>query len=125
MPCTLRRAEAKVTRDRQDLEVGKQEIRRKWENSCVEYAFECIPGDAPEDLRLPVSEFVREALTPLAPSDPPEVSARLISAAVEKTIRPWRVSRESLVDVSGDLIVRSLEQSVARTSAIKSKAIRP
>lgn len=89
-----KQAEAKAARDREVLKSKAQKLRREWENSCVEYAFECLPNDAPEDARLTVAQSVREILIDLSPSDPEEVTGPLIDAAVERALRPWRRSKE-------------------------------
>jgi hypothetical protein len=85
---------ARAAHDREVLERKAQRIRQEWEQECLEYAFRCVPGEAPEDIRLPVSQSVREALADLSPSDSEEVVGQMIGAAVEKALRPWRRSKE-------------------------------
>ncbi|MBZ5641488.1 MAG: helix-turn-helix domain-containing protein [Acidobacteriia bacterium] len=87
-------AETKAVREQQRLESRAIQLRRHWENTWIEYALEIIPEDAPESFRLPVSEFVREALAGLNPNDPEEVTEPLIRAAVDRGLRPWQRSKE-------------------------------
>ena len=89
-----KQAEAKAVRDRDLLECKAERLRRDWENSCLEYAFHCVPVDAPEAVRLTVAASVRETLADLTPTDSEEVTGPLIAAAVEKSIEPWRHSKE-------------------------------
>jgi excisionase family DNA binding protein len=89
-----KQSEAKLARDRQVLERKTERVRRDWENSCLEFAFQCVPEDAPEAVRLTVAEAVRETLEELSPSDSEEVTGPLIAAAVDRALEPWRHSQE-------------------------------
>ena len=89
-----RQLQAKAARDQQRLEARALQVRRDWENAWVEYALENISEDAPENVCLPISEFVRQALVDREPDDPEEVIEPLVRAAVDNGLQPWRRSKE-------------------------------
>ncbi|MBZ5644561.1 MAG: helix-turn-helix domain-containing protein [Acidobacteriia bacterium] len=86
--------QAQAAHDRQRLEARSLQIRRNWENAWVEYALENIPEGAPESIRLPVSESVRQTLESLSPDDPEEVTEPLVRAAIDKGLQPWLRNKE-------------------------------
>jgi hypothetical protein len=86
--------QAQAAHDRQRLQARSVQIRRNWENAWMEYALENMPEDAPENVRLPVSEFVRQTLASLNPDDPEEVAEPLVRAAVDRGLQPWRRDKE-------------------------------
>ena len=87
-------ADARAVRERELLERNVKRLREKWEQDCLAYGFRCVPEEAPEQVRLPVSQCVREALLELSPGDSEEVVGQLVGAAVEKALRPWRHGKE-------------------------------
>lgn len=89
-----RQSAEKAARDRQTLELRAQRLRREWENNCVAYGLEGVPDDAPEELRLRVCQYVREAIADLSPSDTQEITESLIGAALDRALRPWRHSKD-------------------------------
>jgi hypothetical protein len=78
-----RRAQAEATRERE-----------QWEAKWLEYGLDGIPRDVPTDSRLDVHQAVEQALSTLQPSQPESIVRRLIEAAVERALRPWRRRKE-------------------------------
>ena len=72
----------------------------------VAYALRCVPDDAPRDLELDVHGQVANALTALQIDQPEFAVRRVIEAAVEKALIPWRrqAQRRQAIDAAIDCL---------------------
>lgn len=80
-------AEAERERARKEHDLRK---RRAWENDWITHALNRVPRDAPRELELEVHAQASEVLARLQPDHPTHAVLRLIDAAVEKALAPWR-----------------------------------
>jgi hypothetical protein len=60
----------------------------------MQYALRSRPYDAPQEIELEIHEAVQTALARLDPDQPRSTTQRLVDAAVEKVLRPWRRKEE-------------------------------
>lgn len=95
-----------VAQQAADREAARKEQqrqqRREWENAWIAYALRCVPDDAPRDLELDVHGQVTNALTALQIDQPECAVRRVIEAAVEKALIPWRrqAQRRQAIDAA-------------------------
>lgn len=91
-----------VERERQAQADATRE-RELWAEQWVEYALDEIPRDAPTEIRLDVHQVTVESLSALQPWHADNIVRRLVDAAVERGLRPWRRRKE---------IQKAIEQAV-------------
>lgn len=75
-------------------EAKSQRRRRQSETAWTDYALKLVPQDAPRSLGVEVYQAVLDALTPLEPDEPAEITARLVHGAGEEALEPWRRHKE-------------------------------
>jgi excisionase family DNA binding protein len=81
--------------ERQKAEAAQAEQRRrKWLDSWIQYALNSRPHDAPRETELEIHQVVQTALASLSPDQPQYTTQRLVDAAVEKVLRPWKRKKE-------------------------------
>jgi hypothetical protein len=86
-------------REREQAEAESQ--RARWADSWLGYALKSLPQDAPLEIALDVRQAVEDVLSNLTQSQPQNVVQRLVSAAVEKCLKPWRRQEEIELAVQG------------------------
>ena len=64
--------------------------RQEWENEWLTHALKCVPNGVPRELELDVHAQVSSVLTALQPNQPEYAVRRVVEAAVEKALVPWR-----------------------------------
>jgi hypothetical protein len=60
----------------------------------VQHALNSLPRDAPREVELDIHDNVQQALANLQHNQPEHITRRLVDAAVEKALRPWRRQQE-------------------------------
>src|ERR1019366_3647006 len=101
-----RRQGALEAAERQKAEAAQAEQRcRKWLDSWIQYALNLRPHDAPLETALEIHQVVQTALASLHPDQPRYTTQRLVDAAVEKVLRPWKRKKE---------IRSAIESSISR-----------
>lgn len=91
---------------RQKTEAARAEQRRReWFDSWIQYALRSRPHDAPREIELEIHQAVQAALASLHPDQPRCTTQRLVDAAVEKVLRPWKRKKE---------IRSAIESSISR-----------
>ncbi len=105
-----REAERQAALERAAME-GAAEDRRvlqlqKWENRWHQFALDLLPQDAPPDAELEVPSRVEEALQKANPIQPDVVVERLVRAAVETALKPWR--RQKRIDEAVETAMNKL-----------------
>jgi hypothetical protein len=85
-----REAQQREAEQRRQAEVAAEQRRQAWKACWVEYALGRIPSNAPESIRLDVYEAVDDTLTNLEPTQPDSLTRRLVDAAVDRALTPWR-----------------------------------
>jgi len=71
-----------------------EQRRRKWFDSWIQYALQSRPYDAPKETELEIHREVQAVLATLDPDQPRYTTERLVDAAVEKVLRPWKRQEE-------------------------------
>lgn len=90
----LEAARVGEARKQKAREAKSQRRRRQWEIGWSDYALKVLPQDVPRSLGLEVHQAVLEALSELGPDQPAEITKRLVHAAVERALDPWRRRKE-------------------------------
>jgi excisionase family DNA binding protein len=86
---------AYFTEKRKQSEAAEAERRReRWENRWHRYALEVLPSEVASSVKLEVPSLVREALQKTNPTQPDSLTRRLVDAAVERVLNPWRRRKE-------------------------------
>ena len=83
------RAQVEAERERARKEQAQRK-RRDWENGWITHALNRVPRDAPQALELEAHTQAAEVLGKLQPDHPSDAVRRLVEAAVEKALAPWR-----------------------------------
>jgi hypothetical protein len=78
---------------RQSQEWAESE-RRYWEDEWITHALNYVPPDAPRELGLQVHNEVAEALSRLQPNQSEVAVRRIVEAAAEKALAPWRIQTQ-------------------------------
>ena len=90
-----RRQAELATAERQKAEaVQAEQRRRKWLNSWIQHALNSRPHDAPRETELEIHQAVQTVLASVQPDQPWYTTQRLVDAAVEKVLRPWKRKKE-------------------------------
>src|ERR1039458_4633972 len=90
-----RRQAALEAAERQKAEAAQAEQRRRrWLDSWIRYALNSRPYDAPRETELEIHQTVQTALASVQPDQPRHTTQRLVDAAVEKVLRPWKRKKE-------------------------------
>jgi len=94
-----RGARQREAEQRRQAEVAAEQRRQAWKAYWVEYALGRIPSNAPESVRLDVYQAVDDTLTNLEPTQPDSLTRRLVDAAVDRALAPWRsaVQKEACI----------------------------
>jgi len=91
---TQRETAAQVA-ERARIETVQAECRRReWAENWTEYALNSIPSRAPRETELEVHGAVVQTLALLQPSQAETTTRRLVVAAVEKALTPWRRTQQ-------------------------------
>jgi hypothetical protein len=87
---------ARQAAERQDREREREEAeeRREWTDRWVAWALNAVPKDAPREIELDVAQAAEETLSELSPEQPQNTIHRLVVAAIEKSLRPWRRQKQ-------------------------------
>jgi excisionase family DNA binding protein len=81
--------------ERQKAEAAQAAQRRRhWFDSWMQYALRSRPYDAPQEIELEIHEAMQSALARFDPDQPRSTTQRLVDAAVQKVLRPWRLRKE-------------------------------
>lgn len=89
------RQAAEEAAERQRVESAQIEQRRlQWIHQWTEYAFSSLPRDLPREVELEVHGSVQQALSGLQMGQPAAITTRLVQAAVERALRPWKRKQE-------------------------------
>ncbi len=90
-----RRQAALEAAERQKAEAAQAEQRRrKWLDSWIQYALNLRPWDAPRETELEIHQAVQTVLASVPPDQSRHTTQRLVEAAVEKVLRPWKRKKE-------------------------------
>ena len=90
-----RRQAALEATERQKAERAQAEqLRRKWLDEWIQYALRSLPYGAHRETELEVHAAVQDALASLQPNQPKYIIQRLVDAAVEKALHPWKRQQE-------------------------------
>ena len=87
-----RRTRQREAEQRRQAEVAAEQRRQAWKAYWVGYALGRIPSNAPESVRLDVYQAVEETLTDLEHTQPELLTRRLVDAAVDCALTPWRTA---------------------------------
>ncbi|MGD0670086.1 MAG: hypothetical protein ABSB23_21330 [Bryobacteraceae bacterium] len=79
---------------RRQTEIAAEQRRQVWKTYWTGYALRRIPSSAPESVRLDVYQVVEETLTDLEPTQPDSLTRRLVDAAVDRALTPWRTATQ-------------------------------
>jgi hypothetical protein len=92
----LRLEEARQTeaREQAEWETEARHRRQEWETFWLDYAFKILPRDLPHSLGLDVHQVVADLLPKLDARQPEQLTKRLIQAASDKALQPWRRRKE-------------------------------
>lgn len=85
-----RQAEETETARRQQAAAQIEKQRQAWANQWIEYALNSLPFEAPREIELDVHVSVQQALSGVQPGQAESITKRLVAAAVEKALLPWR-----------------------------------
>jgi excisionase family DNA binding protein len=85
--------EADVRRQ-QTAEAEAIRRRRQWENRWIDFALRLLPKDAPQSLELDVHQTVADALAKFDPDQSEQIIERMVRAAVDKALEPWKRHKE-------------------------------
>lgn len=122
-----RQAAAKAARRRGVLESQAERVRSEWVALWVAYGMECLPPDAPREAELDVHQAIEEALTDLGPDHPQHIVERLVRAAIDKALAPWRRGKEiekAIEDAAQQLPYLARSWDPARPTEWQSRAMR-
>lgn len=101
-----RREAAERTAEQQKNEAAQRELKRRlWLQQWTKYALDLVPREAPREVELDVHTCVQSALASLRSDGDTAVTKRLVSAAVEKALRPWR-RRQTIIAAIDDSMRR-------------------
>jgi len=94
-----RRTRQREAEQRRQAEVAAEQRRQAWKAYWVGYALGRIPSNAPESVRLDVYQAVDDTLTNLEPTQPGSLTQRLVEAAIDRALAPWRsaVQKEACI----------------------------
>jgi excisionase family DNA binding protein len=110
-----REAEQSAAARRQAEATQAEHRRQAWVNQRLQYALDSLPHDAPREVELDVHATVQQALAEIAPRQPATITTRLVTAAVEKALRPWRRKQE--VDAAIETAMDKLDWDVRNGSS--------
>ena len=92
--------EAERAAQRQELEEQRQaqlaaeQLRQDWRAEWLEYGLNELPARAPQSARLDLHAAVVQALERLDPSSPDSITLRIVDAAVDRALTPWRAATQ-------------------------------
>jgi hypothetical protein len=82
--------ESQARRERERQQAEDQRERREWADSWCDWGLRSVPPNAPRAIALDVHESVEAALANLTPEQPQSLVQRLVLAAVDKALEPWK-----------------------------------
>jgi excisionase family DNA binding protein len=68
--------------------------RERWESRWQRYALQVLPREVAPSIKLAVPGLLQQVLQQTNPNQPDFMTRRLVDAAVEKVVSPWRRSKE-------------------------------
>jgi len=86
--------ESRLQREYETQERERERQRKQWANAWTEYGLKAIPQDVPHEVVLDVQQAIEEVLGNGTPSDPQSLLRRLVLAAVERSLGPWKRQQE-------------------------------
>jgi hypothetical protein len=94
-----RQTRQREAEQRRRAEIEAEQRRQDWKLHWTGYAQGSIPSNAPESVRLDVYRAVDETLENLGPTQPESLTQRLVGAAVDRVLAPWRsaVQKEACI----------------------------
>ncbi|MGB9454975.1 MAG: hypothetical protein WCB12_02965 [Bryobacteraceae bacterium] len=94
-----REAQQLEAEQRRQTEIAAEQRRQPWRMRWLEYALNSIPSNAPQSVRLDVYQAVDDTLTNFEPTQPDSLTRRLVGAAVDRALAPWRnmVQKEACI----------------------------
>ncbi len=95
----------------------ERQRRRQWEDEWITYALDRVPSDAPKELGLEVHSQVAEALARLQPDQPAVAVRRIVEAAIEKALTPWRRQTDRMQAI--EAAVHSLPSEIRHRSELE------
>jgi excisionase family DNA binding protein len=93
----VRRAELEESRLQRESEAQERERERQraqWANGWMEYGLKLVPENSPLEVALDVRQAIEEVLDNATPFDPQSLLQRLVLAAVETSLGPWKRQQE-------------------------------
>lgn len=81
-------------RRQREAEAEASHRRRQWGTRWTDYALNLVPKDAPRGLELDVHQAAADALTTLDPDQPERIVERIVRAAVDRALEPWKRRKE-------------------------------
>jgi len=95
--------------EQREAEAAAQVQHQRWFERWMSCGLDSLPDGAPDELRLVVYESVEGALAKIAPGLSDFVVRRVVEAAREKALRPWRRGHaiEGIIDEVGRRLSRS------------------
>jgi excisionase family DNA binding protein len=90
-------ARARETEDREATRAREaaERLQRTWEAEIISEVLATLPRDVSPDAKAATSEALREALASLRPSDPRQLVAIAVSAAIARALAPWQRRKET------------------------------
>jgi excisionase family DNA binding protein len=90
-----RRQADEAAAERQKAEAAHAEQRRReWLHRWTQYGLDSLPYGAPREAELEVHAAIEQALAQSQLTQPDSLTRRLVNAAAEKALRPWKRQQE-------------------------------
>jgi len=111
----FRERERQAARQRQadeqrKAEAQKASARKQWADDLLASTMRRLPGDCPPDAEESIASAARRILSEYSPDDPQSVVSRLLNAAAERELAPYR--REKMIEQAVEKAVGQLPISV-------------
>lgn len=111
----FRERERQAARQRQadeqrKAEAQKASARKQWADDLLASTVRRLPYDCPPDVEESIASAARRVLSEYSPDDPQSVVSRLLNAAVERELAPYR--REKMIEQAVEKAVGQLPISV-------------
>jgi len=98
-----REAERQEQEWQRQSEAEAQAQRREWEDEWISYALNRVPHEAPREVETAVYNEILQTLSNLTPDRSEAVLRRVVEAAVEKALSPWRTQANRVQAINAAL----------------------
>lgn len=89
-----REAQRQEVEQRRQVQLAAERRRQTWKTEWLEHGLNEVPCEAPQSVRLDIHKAVAQALEDLDPSHPDSTTLRLVDAAVDRALTPWRTAKQ-------------------------------